>query len=245
MMPSVILMITCLLLSKKKNEYLKLVKLEKVVDLLFIFIVYVCIITNNRNTIIVIYLMTHLKWTLVWTSAWWFDKRLWFQAQKRRFILLESKLQEKLSQCSPAALGCKFHQLTNASSFLFPLPCPTSICLLLLLRWLPPASPLNTTSNTPSQSQPLSTAAAKNKTGWCGGPVRGGPDAGEIVLLQLEHSLCWIQPLGSVYLIFSQLWGVGLATAYKTQSAWPRYNPPPPPTPTRSSETTHTHTYIQ
>lgn len=42
------------------------------------------------------------------------------------------------------------------------------------------------------------------------------------------RSLCWIQPLGSVYLIFSQLWGVGLATAYKTQSAWPRYSPHPP-----------------
>lgn len=34
-----------------------------------------------------------------------------------------------------------------------------------------------------------------------------------------ERSPPWIHPLGCVYLISSQLWGVGLATAYKTQSA--------------------------
>lgn len=50
------------------------------------------------------------------------------------------------------------------------------------------------------------------------GAPRGRRVAGEVVLLQPEHSL-WIHPLSSVYLIFSQLWGAGLATAYKTQSA--------------------------
>lgn len=49
------------------------------------------------------------------------------------------------------------------------------------------------------------------------GGRRGGV-TGEVVLLQPERSL-WIHPLSSVYLIFSQLWGAGLATAYETQSA--------------------------
>lgn len=42
----------------------------------------------------------------------------------------------------------------------------------------------------------------------------------------LQYLPNWIQPLGSVYLIFSQLWGVRLATAYKSQAAWPT-NPAP------------------
>ncbi len=98
--------------------------------------------------------------------------------------------QRRNSQFSSAA-GSDFHptavqQQTPAPSFLLPTSLsPHSFQLSLpsisplLFRWLPLPplvhSPKHTSSTHPPHRLPLSIAAAKNKTGWCGGPMGEAP----------------------------------------------------------------------
>lgn len=132
----------------------------------------------------------------------------------------------------PVFLCCcwEFHELTTASSFLFPLLCPTFIHLPSSSSddYSPCSAPctLHPTRHPKACLSPLQMPRIRQAdVGAPWGRPQHWWNSGSPAW---AHSLCWVQPLGSVYLIFSQLWGVGLATAYKTQSAWPRYNPHPP-----------------